>query len=163
MIQLNRHALRRKQCSGFSLLEMVIATGILLASVAMLAQLASVGRRHLASAAEKAIAMRLCQNQLARLMAGVDPIEPEDGAPLPEDLDWDFRVTVSELPAAELSQLEVGVRRSESGATPVPADDGQWFTLVRWIPNRLVAPQAHDSAGPQRNDANQLESFSENR
>ena len=125
---------------AFSLLEVVIATGILLASVTLLAQLTSIGGRHLEGAREKAIAARLCQNKMALLMAGIDPMQPRKITPLAEDLDWEFQVALQETTTDNLVELKVSVRRiapAEIANTPV---DKPWFTLRRWVSGQMIEP-----------------------
>ena len=127
---------------GFSLLEVLMAVGLLLASLAILSQLTTIGRQHLDKATSKSIATRLCQNKLARLVAGVDSIRTGDEAPLEEDPTWEYRVDVTPLALGDLAQLSVSVRPAASSSDIERSVDARpWFTLVRWIPDHLTSRQ----------------------
>ena len=125
------------QRSGFSLLEVLISLAMLLGSLALLAQLSSVGRRHLERASDKATALRLCQNKMARLLAGIDPLENDAELPLLEDPNWQFRVIVLPTAVSGLSELQVGVRRHVNLQGMEAEPSGPWLTLQRWIPTPL--------------------------
>ena len=126
--------------AGFSLIEVVIATGILLASVTILAQLTSIGCRHLEAAREKAIAARLCQNKMTLLMAGIDPMQPREATPLAEDLDWEYQVAIQETTTDNLVELKVSVRRSAPAEIAITRVDKPWFTLRRWVSGQMIEP-----------------------
>ena len=56
--------------SGFSLLEVIMATAILLGCLIVLGDLAAVGRRHARDAEDLTTAQWLCQTKLNEILAG---------------------------------------------------------------------------------------------
>ncbi|MCH2202169.1 MAG: type II secretion system GspH family protein [Fuerstiella sp.] len=67
---------------GFSLIEVIIATAILLGSVVVLARLAGLGRIHAQNTAGLAQAQRICENTLNEIMLGHRPLFPVESTPL---------------------------------------------------------------------------------
>ena len=58
--------------SGFSLMEVLLATGILLGSLIVLGQLATVGRKHAHDAETLTTAQLLCQSKLNEILKQSD-------------------------------------------------------------------------------------------
>lgn len=70
--------------SGFSLMEVLLATAILLGSMIVLSELAGIGRHHANSAQRLATAQLLCQNKMNELLVGMAALESVDAEPLEE-------------------------------------------------------------------------------
>ncbi len=70
---------------GISLMEVILATAILLGSVVVLSELAGIGRRQSNRSAELSEAQRLCEWKLNEMLAGIAPIEPVTDAPFEDD------------------------------------------------------------------------------
>ena len=68
--------------SGFSLIEVILATAILMGSVVVLARLAGMGRTQAHKAALRTTAQQLCENTMNELLLGLRPLEPVDSQPL---------------------------------------------------------------------------------
>ncbi len=84
---------------GFSLLEVLIATAILMGSAVVLSRLAGMGREQSVRAKLRSEALQLCENTLNELLLGLRPLEPVSAAPL-------LAVLPDTLPAeAEADQL----------------------------------------------------------
>ncbi len=64
---------------GFSLLEVLLATGILIGSSIVLMELATIGMQHAASARDRSHAQLICQTKLNEIVAGV--VAGRDGSP----------------------------------------------------------------------------------
>jgi prepilin-type N-terminal cleavage/methylation domain-containing protein len=122
----------RRARAGFSLMEMLVATAILLASLGLLSQLAAVGRDHAQSAEGQANAQRICQNTLNEMLAGAAPIEPVTDEPLWDEPGWNYSVAAETLesPLSEppLAILRVTVTEQLEGPRR-----GEQFTLWRII------------------------------
>jgi prepilin-type N-terminal cleavage/methylation domain-containing protein len=122
----------RRRRGGFSLMEMLIATAILLASLGLLLQLAAVGRDHAQSAEGHANAQRICQNKLNEILAGAAPLESVSDEPLPDEPGWTCSVAAetldSPLSKPPLAILRVTVTEDVEG--PRHAEQ---FTLWRLI------------------------------
>jgi hypothetical protein len=145
-------ALNRRPRCGFTLVEVAVAAAILFASLAVLSQLAFVGRRHLDKAEQLAVASRLCENELARLVSGIEPIDAVDSRPLLEDTRWECRIELAPIEEFDLWELSVGVRLFVEDSQLSPeADLRPWFRLVQWIPStRLPLDLQRESAADQR-------------
>lgn len=120
--------------TGFSLLEILLATSMLAVALAALTQLSSIGRKHLTSAAKQAVAARFAANQLARISAGIEPLEDREARPLSEDPDWECEVALKLVDGGDLVEVEVGVRplarfNEETASLAKP-----WFKAAQWIP-----------------------------
>jgi len=118
--------------SGLSLIEMLVAAAILLASVALLSQLADVGTRHARQAESLANAQRICQNILNEILAGAAPLEPVENMPLRDEPGWSCSVAFEPL-ALPLQRPQLGILRvtvTEQSAGPhLPTQ----FTLWRLV------------------------------
>lgn len=136
----------RKPRRGFSLMEVLLATGILLGSLIVLGQLATVGRMHAHDAEKLTTAQLLCQSKLNEILAGVDRLRSVEGESLADG--WLYSVEVAPAGKLHLASLRVTVWED---LPPDDATDGprpKRFTLTRWI------------RGPNREDATSLSSDS---
>lgn len=120
--------MRRSRRRGFSLLEVLLATAILVGSSVVLMELASIGMRHAASARDLSQAQRLCQSKLNEIIVGVAPTETVRPMPCEEDPRWTYWVNVQPAERAGLVKLEVGVAQELASRKQLNR-----FTLVRWI------------------------------
>ncbi len=75
--------------SGFSLIEVILATAILMGSVVVLARLVGMGRDQASKAATQTKSQQLCENTMNELLLGLRPLEPVEGEPLlPAELEF---------------------------------------------------------------------------
>jgi Tfp pilus assembly protein PilV len=114
--------------AAFSLLEVMLATAILLGCVIVLAELASIGREHANSAHELGIAQRLCENKLNEILAGIAPLEDAENLPLEEDDGWVYSVATQATPYNGLTAVQVTVARD-----PASGQRPREFSLLRWV------------------------------
>ncbi|MBL4883659.1 MAG: prepilin-type N-terminal cleavage/methylation domain-containing protein [Planctomycetaceae bacterium] len=68
--------------SGFSLIEVILATAILMGSVIVLARLVGMGRTQAHKAALHTQSQQLCENTMNELLLGLRPLEPIEREPL---------------------------------------------------------------------------------
>ena len=137
--------------SGFSLMEVLLATGILLGSVIVLGELAAIGRQHANSAEDLATAQQLCRNRLSEMLAGLTSIEPVEAEPLEviveevsvesdesvlaiepdEEPEWLHSVEIEPMDDVGLVSVRVTVWRAEDDEE----EEGprKAFSLVRWM------------------------------
>ena len=73
---------RRSSRRGFSLMEVIVATAILMGSAIVLARLAGMGQTQAAKAALASEAQRLCEDTLNEVVLGLRPLEQIEDAPL---------------------------------------------------------------------------------
>ena len=134
----------RGRRDGFSLLEVLLAMGILLGSIVVLGELARLGRRNAEAARDLTRAQLLCQSKLNEITSGALRPDPVTGAPLEEAPGWLFSVELEPAPDEPLELLAVTVSQ-DLPERKQPAR----FRLVRWI-----AP-AH-RGGTSRSTQNEL-------
>ena len=73
---------RRNSRHGFSLMEVILATAMLMGSVVVLARLVNMGRNQAVRAAEYTEAHQLCEATLNEIVLGLRSAEPADDVPL---------------------------------------------------------------------------------
>jgi type II secretory pathway pseudopilin PulG len=117
--------LRRR---GFSLLEVLLATGILIGSSIVLMQLATIGMQHASSARDRSHAQLICETKLNEIVAGIVPAETVRPVPCEDEPGWTYWVDVRPTERPGLVLLEVGVAQELS-----PRRLKNRFTLLRWI------------------------------
>lgn len=132
---MNRH--------GLSLLEVILATAILLASAVTLGRLAFITTQHAQRAEDRAVALEIAEFQLQQLLLGQLPVRsvargpvlPESaalGADRPLEHPWDdwhfaLQVATTDLPSVQRVQVDVFRLRSgasDSGLGGGPASNG---------------------------------------
>ncbi len=141
---------------GFSLLEVMLATTVLLGSVIVLSHISFVGTAHMDAARQYAAAQLACQARMNEMLAGARPIEEVRAQRIRELPGWGLTVKVRsasrpgllaiEVTAAERqrqqsTELSTESMSDESADAPVEASGtpqqavgaGKRFTLVRWI------------------------------
>lgn len=110
--------------SGFSLLEVVLALAIFLASVAAIGQLLRIGMRSAQWGAMTSDATLRCESIMAELVAGIAPLENrtasffpngeglerEDRAPELDEEQWEYEVEVAPTEIPALVRVKVTVR-----------------------------------------------------
>jgi type II secretory pathway pseudopilin PulG len=131
----NRHV--KKPRGGFSLLEVILATGILMGSAVVLGRLAWMGRTQSTRANSQAEAQRLCEQTLNEILLGLRPADSVELAPLLPNGET----------AVDLTETTNGLRNpgrfAESASrtgTVSPHDlnqngQPQWLHSVRVIPH----------------------------
>ena len=116
-----------------TLIEVMLATVMLLGCVMALSRVAFLARRHAAAAEDRTLAQTHCQNIMEELLAGIRPLRSvsptafEGGA-------WVYMVDVQPLDSARLAQVSVTVERLEDPEGMLPTEDEMnGFRLVRWV------------------------------
>lgn len=154
---------------GLSLLEVIIAIGILAGSAALLSQMVDLGTRHIERAERITEAQALAHNLLNEMIVGTRPWQVLE---TPEPVDawsaWDYRVSIDPVGLGELSRVTITVeerRDSPDAVSPnasapnkpaIQRDDvlsPGAFRLVRWVRGVNL------SADPLTNDSTNDEEF----
>ena len=128
---------------GLSLLEVILATAILLAATVTMGRLAFITTQHAQRAEDRAVAMEIAEFQLQQLLLGQLPVQAMARGPvLPESAglesersathpwdDWQFALQVAstDLPTVERVQIDVfrvrpGGDTAGLGATPAGSE-----------------------------------------
>lgn len=127
---------------GFSLMEVMLATSILLGSSIVLVELAAIGRKQANTAYELNIAQLLCQAKLDEIVAGVSSAAAVSEVELEDNPGWLFTVESYPMPRHGLVAIRVSVFQEPQEFTkPVR------FSLVRWLPD--TADTTSDAAPGQ--------------
>ncbi len=129
--------------AGFSLMEVILATAILLGSVIVLGELAGMGRRQSLRGRDLAEAQQLCEMTLNEILAGLRPLEPQEQEPLL------FEQPLSTAAAGGEAYAEPYVEPTE-GLDPFAFDEesdlsevepgGENLADVRWFHSIRITP-----------------------
>ncbi|MBM4075366.1 MAG: hypothetical protein FJ267_06960 [Planctomycetes bacterium] len=114
----------RKPRSGFSLLEIILATGILASSTVLLLSLFSTGERHSVQAENRVVAQMLCVSKLEELIADPTQIQSVSDEPFETHPEWTFTVDSSPSDVEGLIQLRVFVTKADE-ANPQRRDTSE--------------------------------------
>ncbi len=125
--------MRRSARRGFSLMEVLLATSILLACVVVLGQLAEVGRRHIVDVDELTTAQMICQSKLNEIVAGVAPLTAVQDAPVAEAPEWVYSVELETLTSFDLVVVRVTVAGQPADGEEPSQRPKKSFTLTRWM------------------------------
>lgn len=148
--------------AGFSLLETMLATAVLLASIVALSQLASVGRRHAERAERMTQAQIVCENLLTEISVGLRKPEVIKDSAVPTEPGWFYSIKVEKTAWENLVSVEVSVREQkdpsgENGANSSTSDRYQrdkrpTYRLVRWLPSRPPPKSSYSSQDEDEDD-----------
>ena len=113
---------------AFSLLEVLLATGILLGCLIVLSELAGIGGRRVRDAEALAIAERICQTKIHEILAGLADPEPVADEPVEDEPGWLCSIETESLEQPGLIAVRVTARQDfPEQKRP------KRFTLVRWV------------------------------
>jgi type II secretory pathway component PulJ len=134
----------RRARHGFSLLEVLLATAIMIGSAIVLMELVSIGSRHASAARDLARSQLICESRLNEILAHVERLESSRPTPFEDDPQWVVWVDLRPLPQSGFVALEVNAARE-----PNPHKQSARFKLVRWVRD----PQSRDINGSESNSA----------
>ena len=134
---------------GFSLMEVMLATGVLLGSSVALIELANLGRRQASRAYDLNEAQLLCQAKLDEMVAEIEPVKAAEEQELEDHPGWMYSVEIEPTRMRRLSAVKVSVFQEEhDGNRPAR------FTLVRWLNtgevDRATTPNSNPLLGTDR-------------
>ena len=122
---------------GFSLMEVMLATSILLGSSIALIELATIGRKHANSAYDLNTAQLLCQAKVDEIIAGIASLKATEEEELLDNPGWFYSVESQPLRLKNLMEVKVSVFQEERENQKQVR-----FTLVRWLPSDSKSPFA---------------------
>lgn len=125
------------QRAGFSLLEILMATSILLASVVVLNQLVGVGHQNAIAAQDQTTAQMLCESILNEVLAGVHPLGQVDEEAFIDFPGWVYSVRVEPHQFSGLSKIEVEVNTDGT-----EKKRNQQFSMVRLVHRSSIGNDA---------------------
>jgi len=126
------------------LLEVLLATSILLGCLVVLSDLATIGRIHASVAQDGGTALRICQSKVNEILAGLAPVASVREEPVDDPPGWWYSVEVEQVRHPGVVALRVTVGQDEdSEGRPVE------YSLVRWIRDPKSSPRGQRSAGDE--------------
>lgn len=106
---MRQHKSNARIRSGFSLLEVIIATAILAASGVMLMSMFSTGDRHARRAEKRALAQMLCQSKMDELLANPNQLQPIETQVFQHYPGWIYSVALHPTALEGFVQLSLSV------------------------------------------------------
>ncbi len=100
---------------GLSLLEILVSTAILVASVTAIMQLLNVGHNSRLSAVLNSEAVLRCRSVMGELQSGVRSLASSGDQPFEDDSQWVWSATVADQGSSSLLEVEVTVKHVISG------------------------------------------------
>jgi type II secretory pathway pseudopilin PulG len=124
---------------GFSLIEVLIATAILMGSAVVLTRLAGMGRDQLNKARLHAQAQQMCENTLNEILLGLRPMQNVSVSPLLPVSSIDFSSTGSSLLTTDFSNepnvAETDITLPETDVNMTnPQQESDWQYRVTIVP-----------------------------
>ena len=122
-------------CSGYSLLEILIATSILAVGLLAIVSLAQSAHRRSQDASDLAAVELAVQTTLNELLAKQSPLEPIPPRPIDGVRNWKLEVQLYESPRPDLVTVLLNAQKfTPQDGSPV----GISYQLVRWVPKHRV-------------------------
>lgn len=138
----------RPRRAGLSLLEVMLATSILLGAIVVLGELARIGRINAVAARQQAEAQRLCETKLNEILIGSEPSTPHTEEPFVETTEWTYSVDRYATAYPGLFAVEVTVTQNlPDNKRPVT------FTLARWTRDLADAKTSPPAPGADSTSA----------
>lgn len=166
MFRISSSNLTLQSRAAFSLIEVIVAMGIVLMGLAAVLQMSNLSQSFAKKASEATELQILCQNRMSEILAGLAPPETVNEQRCPENEQLEFSVEIEpheELPLALVTVTVRPARDESSGGTAPTRDKAskasqrreareRQFVLRRWIP--LSAPaeetQKSETLSPER-------------
>ena len=121
---------RRKNCSGFSLLEVLLSIAILGGAMVVIGQLVNLGYRSAVEAKIRSDANILVDGKMAEVSAGIIELQSVSSSVIEENPDWMYSVDVQQSGQLGLLMVVVSVEQTpSSSASPIS------MSVVRFMPD----------------------------
>jgi Tfp pilus assembly protein PilV len=118
---------------GFSLMEVMLSTAILVGSSIALIELAAIGRKHASSAHDLNHAQLLCQAKLNEIVSGLETLEAVEEHEFLESPGWYYSIEREPISKSRLASVTVSVFQKS-----LESKRSKNFSLVRWLPESSV-------------------------
>ena len=145
---------RGRPKAGLSLLEVMIATGIMAASSMALLRLGRIGNQHALRGESLSEVVMLAQNKLHALEAGVEPLVAAEHQPFRDHAEWEYTLHAEPETAPGLWRvtIEVFARQPPLGRSGEPVSAGSTRSVDTHNPTsarRSLATVTADSKPPR--------------
>lgn len=131
--------------SGISLMEVVIALGIFIGSLAALSQLSNNGMSAAVQSRLLTHAILRCESKLNEVAAAVEPLQPIEGQPFEDDENWSWSLTSATGPHADLLLVTITVKYFKQNDLASTS-----YSISRLIRDPLVFQQATESTAEEQ-------------
>lgn len=132
---------------GMSLIEIMLATAMLLSSVMVLSRMAFLAQKHAHGAEDRSLSQTYCQNIMEEIRAGARPLQNVAPERLEDDV-WIYMVKVEPVDEADLTAVAVTVDRlDDPESTPPKEDEMRGYRLVRWLRGKETETASQDLGG----------------
>src|SRR5262245_56385775 len=112
---------------GLTLLEVIVALAIFLMALIGIGQLITMASDRAVETQQQGHAVQLCQTQLAKVAAGITPLQSPSDTPCEEDSEWNYTVNCEQDSAIQgLWRVQVQVSRQRSDGTRIEASMSQF-------------------------------------
>ena len=120
--------------AAFSLLEMMLATAVLLGCVIVLAELAGIGNQHVDDIEGYSTAQVICQATLGEMLCGAAAVESFESRPVDGHPGWMVSAEITPVDQDRVASLRVTVWYEDPAEMLVAVDPRRrhQFSLVRW-------------------------------
>jgi len=130
-----RMTTNRRQRRGFTLLEILLTTAVLLIGLTAVFQTTRSALQRMSAARELTEAQNACQTILNELLAQSAPIRPDTGKTVAQLPHWKIRIDLYPAPQPRLYVLHLSAQQfSPIDRTLI----GIKYQLIRWIPVERV-------------------------
>ena len=126
---------------GFSLMEVMLSTSILVGSSIVLIELATIGRKQATSAYDLNRAQLLCQSLMDEIVAEIVPLKTAEEQEFENEPDWLYSIEYEPLRSNDLIALKVTVTQKDDDKNKPRS-----FSLVRWLPESALSSSQDSSA-----------------
>ena len=128
--------------SGFTLLEMLITTAILVVGLTAIFQTSRSALHRMSAARELTEAQNACQAVLNELLAGSSPIQSDSGKAVARLPNWKIRIELYPAPQPRLYILHLLAQQFAPDGILL----GTKYQLLRWVPaERVYVPPASET------------------
>lgn len=100
--------------AGLTLFEVLLSLAIFVMAMAAVGQLVSNGMRGAVRARLETQAVLRCESKLAEVLAGIEPLQPMNGASFPDDPSWVWSLAIQTGPTEDLLDVEILVEHPGS-------------------------------------------------
>jgi prepilin-type N-terminal cleavage/methylation domain-containing protein len=135
---------------GFSLLEVLLATTILLGSTVVLGELSRLAMRNATAARHHTRGAELCDRTLAEIVAGIRPAVAASEQPFEDDPSWLYKIEILPCDTPGLSCVDVTCRQDlPENRRPVEV------RLARWVRGGAMTESSAAVDGAGQGNASQ--------
>ena len=127
----------RSQRCGLTLLEVLVSTAILVASVTAIMHVLNIGHNLRLNAVLDAEAILRCESMMGELLAGIRPMESSAAETFEDDTKWAWTANISDHGSTSLLQVEVVVEHTASG----DLENSSW-SLRRYVRDPMIFLEA---------------------